>query len=104
MVGPALAESAGLRRGETLHASERTLRVGQKRRPAAERNGDAAQTIGAPVVETARDAAQFAFARSVAAADRSGEERSRPCLRFRQDSIAQQGSSSHARQLSFPTR
>src|SRR5437016_304706 len=104
MVGPALAESARLGRSETLYASERTLRIGQKRRPAAERNGDAAQTIGAPVVETACDAAQFAFARSLTAADRSREERSRPCLRFRQDSIAQPGSSRHARQLSFPTR
>ena len=40
----------------------------------------------------------------VAAADRSSEERSRSCLRFRQDSITQQGSSRHARQLSVPTR
>src|SRR5215813_11578562 len=104
MVEAALAESARFGRSETLHASERTLRLGQKWRPAAEGNGDAAPAIGAPVVETARDATEFAFARSAAAADRSGEERSRTRFRFRQNSIAPQGSSRHTRQLSFPTR
>src|SRR5215471_8550972 len=87
MVEAALAESARFGRSKTLHAPERTLRLGQKRRPAAEGNCDAPPAIGAPVVETACDATEFAFARSVAAADRSGEERSRTRFQFRQDSI-----------------
>src|SRR5882672_496724 len=104
MVGSALAESARLGRSETLHPPERTLCLSQKRRPAAERNGNASPTIGTPVVETACDAAELALPRSVAVADRRGEERSGPCLWFRHDSFAQSGSSGHTHQLSFPTR
>src|SRR5262252_4080670 len=99
MVGSALAESSRFGRRQTLHASERTLCLGQKRGPATKGNGHAAPAIGASVVEAARDATKFTFARSIAAADWSREERGGPGLRLRHDSMAWQGSSGHARQL-----
>src|SRR5262245_4013688 len=104
MGGSAVAESSGFARCETLYASERTLCIGQKPGPAAKGNGDAASTIGAFVVEAARDAAKFTFTRSVTAADWSCEERGGAGLRLRHDSMAWQGSGGHARQLSLSAR
>src|SRR5262249_34850435 len=104
MAESALAERSRFGRRETLHPSERTLCLGQKRWPATKGNGHAATAIGAPVVQAARDAAQFAFTRSVAATDWGREERSRPGLQLRHDSIAWQQSSGHARQLSLSAR
>ena len=64
----------------------RTLRVGQERRQAGERNRHPAQTSGTAAAQTARDAQELAQTRSTAATNRSGQERSRPGVRVREDS------------------
>ncbi len=58
----------------------------------------------ASVAETACDAAQLAFTRSIAHAYRSGQDRSGPRVWFRQDSTARARTARHARIVSFPAR
>src|SRR5262249_36336288 len=104
MVGSALAEGPRVGRRETVHTRKRTLRSGQERRPTAEGNRDTTPPARALTVEASCDAAQFTIARPTANPDWSRQERSRQCVRFRQDSVANKRSTRHTRLFPLSAR
>src|SRR5262245_20260788 len=104
MVGSALAEGPRVGRRETVHTRKRTLRSGQERRPTAEGNRDTTPPTRALTVEASCDAAQFTIARPTANPDWSRQERSRQCVRFRQDSVANKRSTRHTRLFPLSAR
>src|SRR5665213_2919132 len=85
MAGTALAAGQGFGAGEALRARRRTLRVGPERRTPGERDSHPPQAAGAVTAQASRHAPQFARPRSVAAADRGGEERSGALVWLRDD-------------------
>src|SRR5579875_76742 len=66
----------------------RVIRAGAQRRTSGQGDGDAAETAGAVVAQTACDAAEPAVARPTAAADRRGEKRGGTRLRVREGTPA----------------